>query len=71
MNLDYNSIKRKIESESCNEHHQKAVFTKTVKGFTIKACCKNFEKTIAKKAEQIVAQETKKVLEASLKKMFK
>lgn len=55
MSLDYNSIKRKIESVSCRQHHERAVFTKTAKGFTVKACCAEFEKIISKKAEEIVA----------------
>jgi len=71
MQLDYNVIKRKIEKESCKIHHEKAVFKKSIKGFTIQTCCQEFEKIIGLKSEKIIAEETKKAVETSLKKMFK
>ena len=40
--LDYNSIKRKIESEKCSEHNESPEFRQTSKGFEIKASCENF-----------------------------
>ncbi|SHE92320.1 hypothetical protein [Chryseobacterium takakiae] len=66
--LDYNSIKRKIESQKCAEHNQNPQFIKTSKGFEIKACCENFRSQLVKKAEKIIADETQKAIEKMMKK---
>ena len=60
--IDYNSAKRKIERERCNEHHEHPKFNKTVKGFTISACCDDFRTEMIKKAKQVMAEETKTAL---------
>jgi hypothetical protein len=69
--LDYNSIKRKIESQKCPEHNETPEFIKTSKGFQIKACCENFRSELIKKSEKIIAEETKKAIEKMMKNIFK
>ncbi|MEE6127864.1 hypothetical protein V2E39_10760 [Chryseobacterium arthrosphaerae] len=69
--LDYNSIKRKIENESCSEHNKHPQFIKTFKGFEIKACCENFRSQLVEKSKKIVAEETKKTIENMMKNIFK
>lgn len=69
--LDYNSIKRKIESQKCTEHNQNPQFIKTSKGFEIKACCENFRSQLVKKAEKIIADETQKAIEKMMKNILK
>ncbi|TPD73752.1 hypothetical protein [Flavobacterium microcysteis] len=69
--LDYNAIKRKIESETCSKHNEKPEFKKNIKGFEINACCEEFRGKLAKKAEKIVVDETKSAMEKMLKNAFK
>jgi len=69
--LDYNSIKRKIESQKCSEHNENPEFRKTSKGFEIKACCENFRSELIQKSEKIIAEETKKSIEKMMKNIFK
>lgn len=69
--LNYNSIKRKIESQKCSEHNKNPEFIKTLKGFEIKACCENFRSDLVKKSEKIIAEETKKSIEKMMKNIFK
>lgn len=69
--LDYNSIKRKIESQKCSEHNKNPEFIKTSKRFEIKACCENFRGELVKKSEKIIAEETKKSIEKMMKNIFK
>ncbi len=69
--LDYNSIKRKIESQKCSEHNNNPQFIKTSKGFEIKACCENFRSELVKRSEKIIAEETKKSIEKMMKNIFK
>ena len=71
MDLDYNEIKRKIERERCAEHNESAKFVKTSNGFSITACCDNFEKKMSEKAEKIVGEETENAVNKMLKNMFK
>ncbi|MDF2552267.1 MAG: hypothetical protein K0R77_1542 [Chryseobacterium sp.] len=69
--LDYNSIKRKIETQKCSEHHKNPQFIKTSKGFEIKACCENFRSELVKKSEKIISEETKNSIEKMMKNIFK
>lgn len=69
--LDYNLIKRKIESQKCSEHNKNPKFIKTSSGFEIKACCENFRSEVIKKSENIIADETKKAIEKMMKNIFK
>lgn len=69
--LDYNSIKRKIESQKCSEHNKNPQFIKTSKGFQIKACCENFRSELVNESEKIIAEETKKAIEKMMKNIFK
>lgn len=72
MDIDYNSIKRKIENEKCTEHNQNAEFIKTKKGFKIKTiCCENFEKKMIKKGESLLTEETENAIDKMIKNMFK
>lgn len=69
--LDYNSIKRKIENQKCSEHNKNPQFIKTSKGFEIKACCENFRSELVKKSEKIITEETKKSIEKMMKNILK
>lgn len=69
--LDYSSIKRKIENQKCSEHNKNPQFIKTIKGFEIKACCENFRRDIIKRSERIIAEETQKAIEKMMKNIFK
>lgn len=69
--LDYNSIKRKIESQKCPEHDEHPQFIKTSKGFEIKACCENFRSQLVKNSEKIIADEAQKAIEKMMKNIFK
>ena len=69
--LDYSSIKRKIENQKCQEHYENPKFIKTSKGFEIKACCEKFRTEIIKKSEKIIAEETKKAIEKMMKNIFR
>lgn len=69
--LDYNAIKRKIESESCVKHNANAEFKKTLKGFEINSCCEEFRSKLNAKAQKIVAEQTKSAMEKMLKNAFK
>ncbi|MDM1298190.1 hypothetical protein HXZ94_06715 [Empedobacter falsenii] len=69
--LDYNSIKRKIESETCPHCNKKPKFKQTSKGFQIDTCCEVFDKIIKKKSEKIVEEESKKAIEKMFKNGFK
>jgi len=69
--LDYNSIKRKIENQTCLEHHKNPRFIKTTKGFEIKACCESFRSELVEKSKKIIADETKKSIEKMMKNIFK
>ena len=70
-NIDFNSIKRKIEKDRCNKHNEHPKFEKTSKGFNITACCEEYRSKILKKTEVIVAEETKLAVEKMLKKSFR
>lgn len=69
--LDYNSIKRKIEIQKCPEHKEHPKFIKNSKGFEIKACCENFRSQLITKSEKVIAEETEKALEKIMKGIFK
>ncbi len=70
-NIDYNSVKRKIERERCSKHNKHPKFEKTSKGFNISACCEEFRSKMLKKTETIMAEETKSAVEKMLKKSFR
>ena len=70
-NIDYNSVKRKIERERCTKHNENPKFEKTSKGFNISACCEEFRSKMLKKTEKIMAEETKLAVEKMLKKAFR
>jgi hypothetical protein len=69
--LDYNEIKRRIESEICLNHNTRAKFTKTHDGFKIDSCCEDFSSKLRDKARILVAEHTKIALQEMLKKGFK
>lgn len=69
--LDYNAIKRKIESETCKSHNTKPEFKKTSNGFQINSCCEEFKNTLTDKAHKIIAEQTKSAMQKMLKKAFK
>lgn len=68
--IDFNSAKTKIERERCNEHNEHPKFNKTVKGFTISACCEDFRTEMIKKAKQVIAEKTKTALTKMIKSSF-
>jgi hypothetical protein len=70
-NIDFNSIKRKIEKEKCSKHNQHPKVEKTAKGFNILACCEYFRSQMTKKMEKVMAEEIKSSIEKMLKKSFK
>ncbi len=70
-NIDYASVKRKIEREKCFKHNKYPKFEKTTKGFNISACCEEFQTEIVKKTEKIIAEETKSAIEKMMKKAFR
>lgn len=69
--LDYNSIKRKIENETCPQCNKKPKFEKTSKGFQVDTCCEVFDKIITDKSKKIVEEETKKAIDKMFKNGFK
>lgn len=69
--LDYNAIKRKIESETCLEHNARPEFKKTSDGFQINSCCEKFKSKLTEKAKKIVSEQTKSAMEKMMKNMFK
>lgn len=69
--LDYNSIKRKIENQTCTEHKMNPKFIKTLKGFEITACCESFRSELVEKSRKIMTDETKKTIENMIKNIFK
>lgn len=69
--LDYNAIKRKVESEVCAEHNTSPKFIKTAKGFQINSCCEEFKSKLVEKAKKNIAEQTKIAVEKMIKKAFK
>ncbi len=69
--IDYNSIKRKIENLTCVEHKKNPVFINTTNGFEIHACCDKFRNEVGEKAKEMFFYETQKLLEKPLKNIFK
>ncbi|MCX8523156.1 hypothetical protein OF897_04370 [Chryseobacterium formosus] len=69
--LDYNSIKRKIESQKCSEHNKNPQFMKTSKGFDIKTCCENFRSELVKISERLIVEETQKAIDQVMRNAFK
>lgn len=69
--LNYSSIKRKIESKLCNEHRTHPQFIKTSKGFEIKACCDKFRNELVKESEKFIGEETQKAIEKMMKNILK
>ncbi|MCT3975237.1 hypothetical protein HZQ07_18110 [Elizabethkingia anophelis] len=70
-NINYHNIKARIESKTCPEHGEHPKFIKTLKGFSIRACCEDFKNKIAKKAEETVIKETKVAIEKIMRDAFK
>lgn len=71
MELDYSSIKRKIQNETCRQHGVKAKFDITNSGFSIDACCEVFINKLTIKAEKLIAEETESVVDKMLRNVFK
>lgn len=69
--LDYNAIKRKIESETCLKHNEHPEFKKTSNGFQINSCCEEFKSKLAEKAKKLVGEQAKSSVQDMLKKAFK
>lgn len=70
-NIDYASVKRKIQSEKCKVHNEHPRFKKTQKGFDISACCTHFRSEMLKRTKTVMTEETKSALEKMIKKAFK
>ncbi|MFS4470195.1 hypothetical protein [Chryseobacterium sp. T20] len=71
FNLNYDQIKKEIESEVCEEHGMHPEFVKTDEGFGIKACCEPFREELVEKSGKMIEEETKKILEEMMKDLFK
>lgn len=69
--LDYDVIKRKIESEVCSEHNEHAKFTKTTEGFQINSCCESFKMKLTEEINRNITEQTKTAIQKMLKKAFK
>lgn len=67
FNLNYNQIKKEIESEVCDEQGMHPEFVKTDEGFGIKACCEPFREGLVEKSGKIIEEETKKIPEEMMK----
>lgn len=70
-NIDYNSVKRKVERELCVIHNQHPKFERTNNGFNISACCEAFQSKIVKKTETIMADEIEVAIDKMLTKAFR
>ncbi|WP_106915984.1 hypothetical protein [Chryseobacterium aurantiacum] len=71
FDLNYDLIKKEIESETCKEHGLHPEFVKTDDGFGIKACCQPFHEELVAKSEKIIEEETTKFLDKMMKDIFK
>ncbi|GEJ43710.1 MULTISPECIES: hypothetical protein [unclassified Chryseobacterium] len=71
FDLNYDWIKKEIESEVCDEHSLHPELIKTDEGFGIKACCEPFREKMVEKSGKMIEEETQKILEKMLKNMFK
>jgi hypothetical protein len=70
MELDYSSIKRKIESETCRQHGLRAKFEMANSGFSINACCEIFANKLTVKAEKLIAEENETIVDKMLRNAF-
>lgn len=70
-NIDYNSVKRKIEKERCLLHNEHPKFEKTHNGFNITACCEEFRSKMIQRSESIMADETKLAIDKMMRKAFR
>ncbi len=62
----------KLSRERCSIHGKSALVKLVNKEIQISnICCENFEKKLNKKAEDIIAKETEKLISDSMKKIFK
>ncbi|MET3036790.1 hypothetical protein ABXT08_11840 [Chryseobacterium sp. NRRL B-14859] len=71
FDLNYELIKQEIESETCKEHGLHPEFVKTEEGFGIKACCDPFRLELVQKSENMIEEQTEKLLDKIMKDMFK
>lgn len=71
FDLNYDLIKKEIESEVCKEHGLHPELVKTDEGFGIKACCEPFREELVEKSGKKIEEETKKILDEMMKDLFK
>ncbi|MDR6461793.1 hypothetical protein [Chryseobacterium sediminis] len=71
FDLNYDLIKKEIESEICEEHGLHPELIKTDEGFGIKACCEPFREKMVEKSGNMIEEETKKILDEMMKDLFK
>ncbi|QWT87276.1 hypothetical protein KBP46_05300 [Chryseobacterium sp. PCH239] len=71
FDLNYDQIKKEIESEVYKEHSRHPEFVKTDEGFGIKACCEPFREELVEKSGKMIEEETKKILEEMMEDLFK
>ncbi len=48
--MDLTSVKHRLESNLCPEHHQHPTVTLNDQGFTISCCCDNFKERLVQLA---------------------
>lgn len=65
--IDYDVIKRKIESEVCPEHNEHSEFKKSAEGFQISACCEDFKIKLNEKTKIYITEQKKKTTSDSKK----
>ena len=70
-NIDYNSVKRKIENEQCETHNQHPKFEKMDSKINISTCCEDFHLKMQEKAKIIMTKETTLTIENMLKEIFR
>ncbi|RLJ32272.1 hypothetical protein CLU97_1723 [Chryseobacterium sp. 7] len=70
FDLNYDLIKKEIESEVCKEHGLHPELIKTDEGFGIKACCELFREELVEKSGKMIEEETKKILDEMMKDLL-
>ncbi|WP_126650409.1 hypothetical protein [Chryseobacterium aureum] len=70
FDLNYDPIKKEIESEVCKEHGLHPELVPTEEGFGIKACCEPFRKELVEKSGNMIEEQTKKILNETLKDLL-
>jgi len=71
MDLDFQSIKIRIEEDECPVHKKHPVFIQTSEGFKYETCCDKFGQVTKEKATAILQDETRRAMQKAAKNIFK